>query len=156
MYIKALAVAALITATACTPFWSRQDGTSRAWFAPSRSVSDEVDVPPGAKAFAANCAYCHGVTGQGDGPLGADLPVTPPDLTGLALANGGSFPAERVLATIHGYPGKFHRGSMPEFGQELKGPVVEWRAPSGAVIMTPRGLLDVVAYVGSLQVDGEG
>ncbi|WP_323771226.1 cytochrome c [Antarctobacter sp.] len=155
MYIKALAVAALITATACTPFLARQDGTSRGWFAPSRSSIDEADTHPGAEVFAANCAYCHGDTGQGDGPLGVDLPVSPPDLTGLAVANGGSFPAERVMETIHGYPGKFHRGSMPEFGQALKGPVVEWRAPSGEIIMTPKGLLDVVAFVNSLQVDGE-
>lgn len=153
MYIKALAVAALMTTTACAPFWGNKDGTSRAWFAPSRSDLDQVDVHPGAEAYAANCAYCHGDTGQGDGPLGADLPVVPPDLTGLALANGGIFPAERVLETIHGYPGKFHRGSMPEFGQELKGPVVEWRAPSGEIIMTPEGLMDVVAYVDSLQAE---
>ena len=155
MYMKALAVAALMTATACTPFWAKRDGTSRAWFSPSRSGIEEIESHRGAEAYAANCAYCHGDTGLGDGPLGVDLPVSPPDLTGLALANGGSFPAERVIETIHGYPGKFHRGSMPEFGQELKGPVVEWRAPSGEVIMTPKGLLDVVAYVNNLQVDGE-
>lgn len=155
MYTKALAVAALMTATACAPFWAKRDGTTRAWFNPSQGGVADSTTHPGARAYAVNCASCHGASGLGDGALGADLPVAPPNLTGLALDNGGTFPAQRVMETVHGYPGKFHRGSMPEFGQELKGPLVEWRAPSGEVIMTPKGLLDVVAYVDSLQVGDE-
>ncbi|MBV7394006.1 c-type cytochrome [Mameliella sediminis] len=153
MYFKALASVALIAATACTPFWDARTGASRSWFSPS---AEAVEPEPGARIYAANCAYCHGASGQGDGALGADLPVPPPDLTRLSSANGGIFPAERVLETIHGYPGKFHRGSMPEFRDELSSPVVEWRAPSGEVIMTPKGLLDVLTYVEALQETGDG
>ncbi|BBU55268.1 hypothetical protein KU6B_15330 [Mameliella alba] len=152
MHMRVLAGVALMTLSGCAVFWPGQGGTSRSWFSPSQDRVDVVD--PGARIYAANCAGCHGARGLGDGALGADLPVTPPDLTGLTLANGGIFPAEQVMETIHGYPGKFHRGSMPEFASELGGPVVEWRAPSGEVIMTPRGLLDVVAHVEGLQADG--
>lgn len=150
MIRTSLALAALLVATGCAPFWGKRDDASRAWFSPLWPPAEDVE-PPGARIYAANCAHCHGARGQGDGIAAGDLPVPVPDLTGLAMANAGVFPAERVLETVHGYPGKFHRGSMPEFGQEMSGPVVEWRTPAGAVIMTPKGLLDLVAHVESLQ-----
>lgn len=152
MNTKALAAVVLLTATACAPFGGDQDGPTRSWFDPSRFAPKAVKLSSGAATYTENCSQCHGDRGLGDGRLGSDLPVAPPDLTGLALANGGVYPAEQVMETIHGYPGKFHRGSMPEFGQILRGPLVEWRAPSGEIIMTPKGLLDVVAYVEGLQV----
>lgn len=151
-----LALAALATATACAPFWGKLDRTSRAWFSPLAGSDETQPVAAGAEIYARNCAYCHGDGGHGDGALGKDLPVAPADLTVLTAGNGGTFPAERVLEAIHGYPGKFHRGSMPEFVHELSGPVVEWRSPEGEVIMTPKGLMDVVAYVESLQAESDG
>lgn len=154
MHMRILAGAALIALSGCAVFWPGQGGTSRSWFGPSQDRGEPVE--PGARIYATNCAGCHGAKGRGDGALATDLPVAPPDLTGLTLANGGVFPAERVMETIHGYPGKFHRGSMPEFAAELSGPVVEWRAPSGEVIMTPKGLLDVVAHIEGLQVAADG
>ncbi len=148
-----LAVMALLAVVACDTVTTKLDGTSRGWFTPLTDAVAEGAMHPGAEIYNRNCAYCHGDTGQGDGALGKKLPVAPKDLTVLTSANGGRFPAVRVLETIHGYPGKFHRGSMPEFGQKLAGPVVEWRAPSGEIIMTPKGLLDVVSYVESLQAE---
>lgn len=149
---------ALLTAGACAPFWdAREDDASRAWFSPlGPAVEDAArDPDPGERIYAANCAYCHGDSGQGDGEFAPDLPVTPSDLTRLTAANGGTFPARRLLETIHGEPGEFHRSSMPAFERELSGPVVEWRAPDGDVIMTPRGFLDILAYVEGLQDGSE-
>ncbi|MGP6087929.1 c-type cytochrome [Antarctobacter jejuensis] len=151
-----LAITAVLAVSACDTLTTKLDGTSRSWFTPLTDPVAEDAMHPGAAIYNRNCAYCHGDTGQGDGALGRELPVAPVDLTLLAAANGGTFPAERVLETVHGYPGKFHRGSMPEFGQELSGPLVEWRAPSGEIIMTPKGLMDVVSYVESLQADRDG
>jgi mono/diheme cytochrome c family protein len=153
MFKTIFAIAALGTATACAPFWSeRDDKTSRGWFSPSIEAAQEDGAThAGAQSYAANCAACHGATGHGDGKHATDLPVAPPDLTQLSSANAGVFPAERVMETVHGYPGKFHRGTMPEFGPELAGPVVEWRSPSGTVVLTPKGLMDLVSYVESLQ-----
>lgn len=156
MFKRSMTLVAVLAVTACTPFWAKKDdGTSRGWFSPSTAVVEETVQPAGAESYLTNCATCHGATGIGDGPHASDLPLAPPDLTQLAAGNAGVFPAETVMATIHGYPGKFHRGTMPEFGPELSGPVVEWRAPSGTIIMTPKGLMDVVAYVESLQVAPE-
>lgn len=146
-----IAVTALLAVSACGALTTKLDGTSRSWVSPLKDPVAEEARHPGAAIFNRNCARCHGDTGQGDGALGRELPLAPADLTLLAWANGGTFPVERVLETVNGYPGKFHRGSMPEFGQDLAGPLVAWHSPSGEVIMTPKALLDVVGYVESLQ-----
>lgn len=105
----------------------------------------------GKTIFDGYCAACHGAGGRGDGPLAADLPVTPADLAMLSAGNGGVFPTEPVMAQIYGYPGRFHRGLMPEFGPLLDGPKVDWTAASGEVIETPQALLDLVAYLETIQ-----
>jgi len=152
MFKTPLTLLALAATTACTPFWiKRDDPPGRAWFSPSVAALEEETAHPGAEIYAVNCAYCHGDMGRGDGQFAEDLPVAPVDLTQLARAQDGLFPAERVMATIHGDPGIFHRGTMPEFSKQFAGPVVEWRSPEGSLIMTPKGLLDIVAYVESLQ-----
>jgi mono/diheme cytochrome c family protein/peroxiredoxin len=38
-------------------------------------------IAAGGKAYAQNCIACHGKNGQGDGPLAAELPIAPADLT---------------------------------------------------------------------------
>lgn len=105
----------------------------------------------GARLFARYCSSCHGETGGGDGPESAGLPVPPANLRALQSANGGAFPAVRVTAAVHGYPGKSHAGTMPEFAQALSGPMVLWSTPDGETIETPEPLLDLVRYLETLQ-----
>ena len=66
------------------------------------------------------CATCHGLDGKGGGPMTAALKVTPPDLTTIALRNGGTFPKARVeaLVTGEGDPPAVAHGSkeMPVWG----------------------------------------
>ena len=47
--------------------------------------------------FRAYCAQCHGLKGEGDGPVAGTLKVAPPDLTGMAQRNGGTFPGRSSL-----------------------------------------------------------
>lgn len=105
--------------------------------------------PQGREIYAAYCAGCHGEWAQGDGILAADLPVRPPDLTRLSAANGGVFPYSRVMAQIHGYPGRFH--VMPEFGPLLQSRPVMWQDETGAMVETPQALLEVARYLASIQ-----
>src|SRR5262245_10354056 len=60
------------------------------------------DVAQGRELFAKYCASCHGAGGTGNGPAAAAMRRSPPDLTGLALANGGVFPVERVGRIVDG------------------------------------------------------
>ena len=48
------------------------------------------------------CAACHGQDGKGGGPVAKSLKVAPPDLTRLAMRNGGKFPTVRVEQIISG------------------------------------------------------
>lgn len=106
---------------------------------------------PGRQSYIHYCAGCHGKTGAGDGRLAARLPVSPADLTVLSAGNGGVFPAEHVLATIYGYPGKHEGSLMPEFGPLLDGPTRAWVSPEGDEIPTPVALLELAGFVESLQ-----
>jgi mono/diheme cytochrome c family protein len=54
----------------------------------------------GATIFRNNCAACHGLEGRGDGPVSKVLKRNVPDLTGLSVRNGGTFPAVHVRTTI--------------------------------------------------------
>jgi mono/diheme cytochrome c family protein len=106
---------------------------------------------PGRETFNLYCAACHGTSATGDGPMADGLPVPPADLTVLRAVNDGVFPTEHVMTTVHGYPGKHEVSVMPEFGPLLEGPKQIWVSPGGEEIMTPVALLDLVAYLETLQ-----
>lgn len=106
---------------------------------------------PGRVTFMHYCAGCHGASGTGNGALASNLPVQPADLTALKAANGGAFPTEHVLATVHGYPGKHESAVMPEFGPLLSGPKQIWVSPKGEEVMTPVALLDLADFLETLQ-----
>lgn len=105
----------------------------------------------GRALFVDNCAVCHGRDARGNGPISAELPVPPADLTRLAATNGGVFPSTRVMEKIHGYPGRYQTDIMPEFGPVLAGPKVLWTDETGAQIETPQGLVLLRDYLAGVQ-----
>ncbi len=56
----------------------------------------------GREMYRAYCASCHGLLGDGRGPVAPALKKPPADLTSLARRNGGRFPAVRVYQSIEG------------------------------------------------------
>jgi mono/diheme cytochrome c family protein len=54
----------------------------------------------GRQMYSSYCAPCHGVSGKGDGPVGAALKNPPPDLTLLSRNNGGKFPSAHVASVL--------------------------------------------------------
>jgi len=56
----------------------------------------------GAEMYKTYCAVCHGTDGKGNGPAAEALKVPPTDLTGLAVKNGGKYPALRISAILRG------------------------------------------------------
>lgn len=56
----------------------------------------------GAELYQAYCAACHGKIAKGDGPMARALKAAPPDLTHLAMRNGGRFPRQRVEGILLG------------------------------------------------------
>lgn len=64
------------------------------------------------------CASCHGVNGEGTGPVGPSLKVKVPDLTRIAWREGGEFPSEDVKRSIDGRIERMAHGTrdMPVWG----------------------------------------
>ena len=56
----------------------------------------------GGDLFRFYCASCHGRDGKGDGPVAAALTRRPPDLTTIAMRNGGGFPTDQVEGFVTG------------------------------------------------------
>lgn len=81
----------------------------------------------GALLFQIHCATCHGLEGEGEGPLAKDLRIAPPQLTELVeLDESGSpgFPAARLEAVIDGREEVRAHGSreMPIWGLTFQEP----------------------------------
>lgn len=80
-----------------------------------------VDVASGSQLFQENCANCHGVYAEGDGPASVDIGLPIPDLRYLTESNAGVFPERMVYEIIDGrtdieahYPRR-----MPIWGYEF-------------------------------------
>lgn len=110
------------------------------------------DAAQGEAIFQFHCATCHGLEATGNGPMAAALLVQPTDLTKLTLRNDGQFPITRVIKRIDGRdPLVSHGSSMPIFGDFFEGYDVALKTETGQPIMTSKPIIDLMAYLESLQ-----
>ncbi len=110
------------------------------------------DVQAGAEAFYSYCAACHGDDATGGGPMTEILNADPPDLTALAANNEGVFPSARIVFRIDGRdPTLAHGGPMPIFGDIFGDDLVPFRSEFGQPILAGRGIVDIVAWLETLQ-----
>jgi glycine cleavage system protein P-like pyridoxal-binding family len=65
-------------------------------------VQRDVMQMSGLEMYQSFCASCHGVGGEGDGPVAPLVKIHVPDLTRIAQRDGGEFPTEDVRRTIDG------------------------------------------------------
>lgn len=65
-------------------------------------VQKDVMNMSGLEMYQSFCASCHGVGGEGDGPVAPLVKIHVPDLTRIAQRDGGEFPTEDVRRTIDG------------------------------------------------------
>lgn len=92
----------------------------------------------GQREYMANCAVCHGVSGNGAGYYEGLLTRKPTDLTVLARTNGGVFPYQRVYEVIDGRRDVAAHGprDMPIWGNDY-----------GAKGTDPFGMIDPEVFV---------
>jgi mono/diheme cytochrome c family protein len=109
----ALSAAALLCLAVNSRVAARQD-------APPAQIQDQNTILPldGGKIYRNYCATCHGVSGNGNGPVVPALKTKVPRLTTLARRNHGTFPADRVRKVIAGDEDHAAHGSreMPVWG----------------------------------------
>jgi mono/diheme cytochrome c family protein len=95
-----------------------------------------------------NCAQCHGADARGGD--------TVPDLTGLALRAGGTYPQMRVLDKLDGYArgqAAYDGVEMPQFGFLLTGPLTRVETPQGLSRRLPEKIVALDAYLRTIQRD---
>lgn len=66
------------------------------------SACQSHSLKNGQMLFQENCANCHGVYAEGDGPASVDIGLPIPDLRYLTQSNLGVFPADLVYQIIDG------------------------------------------------------
>jgi mono/diheme cytochrome c family protein len=106
-----------------------------------------ADITSGKNMFVNYCASCHGVDGKGNGPVAVALKPAPTDLTTLAKANEGKYPAGFVSTVLKfgRNPAAHGSSDMPVWGSRFK-MIDPNQDPTGQ-----QHIDDVVAYIGSLQ-----
>lgn len=116
----------------------------------ARAEESSVMARRGAELYAVHCATCHGIEATGRGPMAGALAIAPTDLT--ALAADGVFPVERVVRRIDGTdPLVSHGSAMPVYGPFFEGKGRALRLPDGRQIMTSQPIVDLLAYLETLQ-----
>jgi len=96
-----------------------------------------------------NCASCHGIKGDGQGPVAAQLKTPPTDLRLLSLRYGNPLPEDQIARFIDGRADIVAHGprEMPVWGEQV------WKYPEGtepSSQVTSR-VADLVAYLQSIQ-----
>lgn len=128
------------------------------WMATAALVSTAMsaqaqDVNAGAELYRTHCATCHGTEGTGQGPMAGVLVIKPVNLAELAANNGGEFPTGRVVKRIDGRdPLVSHGSPMPVYGYFFEGDDTAVKTPSGQPILTSGPIVDLLAYLQSLQI----
>lgn len=110
------------------------------------------DTVQGEALFGFYCATCHGNAATGKGPMSPSLVVAPANLTTLATRNAGVFPTTRVVMRIDGRdPLVSHGSTMPVYGDFFEGTDAAIKAETGQPIMTSQPIVDLIAYLESIQ-----
>ncbi|WP_170409460.1 c-type cytochrome [Ruegeria atlantica] len=119
--------------------------------AASASQAAAQNVETGAELYQHYCATCHGIDATGNGPMAGVLVIQPTDLTQLTSV-GGVFPTARVVARIDGRdPLVSHGSPMPIYGPYFDGQDTSMKTPDGQPILTSQPIVDLVAYLETLQ-----
>ncbi|MCL6283151.1 cytochrome c [Ruegeria sp. 2012CJ41-6] len=108
------------------------------------------DAENGEALYVKHCATCHGIDATGQGPMAGVLMIKPADLS--ALSKDGVFPTERVVRRIDGRdPLVSHGSPMPVYGDFFEGEDKATKTPSGQPILTSAPIVDLLAYLETLQ-----
>lgn len=106
----------------------------------------------GLQEYLQACASCHGIAGQGNGPLAEYLTVEVPDLTQIASANDGDFPMGAVLRIIDGRDDvRAHGSDMPVWGSRYMMEMPPSTGEFTAELLTRGRILALAAHLEAIQ-----
>ncbi len=106
----------------------------------------------GLQEYVEACASCHGLTGQGDGPLAEYMTAEVPDLTRLAMENDGTFPMLYVIMVIDGRTGiRGHGSEMPVWGSRYQAEMEPETGEYGAELLIRGRILALAEHIQAIQ-----
>lgn len=98
------------------------------------------------------CAACHGADGAGSGPVSEYMTIVVPPLTGLAAANDGVFPLQKVVEIIDGRTDvRAHGSGMPVWGAVFADPLAAEVSGQSSDYITRGRILSLAYYLESIQ-----
>lgn len=117
------------------------------------AASSAVAEEAGEAEYLSACASCHGVAGEGGGPMNDVLSIAVPGLTGLAAENDGVFPMLEVIQIIDGRTGvRGHGGDgMPVWGAVYKTPLAGEIGDYAAETIIRGRILSLALYLEAIQ-----
>ena len=107
----------------------------------ARAAAGDRNIAKGRELYLQHCAACHGVNGDGHGPLEHELKTPPADLRVLFKRYGNPLPEEQIARFMDGRADVKAHGprDMPVWGEEM------WQYPEGSG--NPNQVSDSVAYI---------
>lgn len=148
-----LQVLVLASAAVLAAAWPPGDSLSSAEevIQPAAEEQSVGNAARGRVTYRLYCASCHGQTAQGDGPVAQYLKTPPVDLTRLSQGNQGTFPAEKVFASIDGRElptiGPHGPRDMPVWGLSFQDPAKDTNQEEEA----RHRIADLVAFLKTVQ-----
>lgn len=114
--------------------------------ASTAAVGRTDDVALGRQIYLERCASCHGLAGEGDGPVAAALITPPANLRRLSERFGSPLPEERVVRFIDGRAEVKAHGprDMPVWGKRFYAETHNERAVRAMIA-------ELMAYLQSIQ-----
>ena len=98
------------------------------------AAAQEQALPQGEELYRQYCGACHGINGDGNGPIAIVLDPRPADLRGIAARRHGVFPDAEIARIIDGRDPIVAHGTreMPVWGERFReevglGPATEAR-----------------------------
>ncbi len=113
------------------------------------STAGADDVTRGRALYLRNCASCHGVNGDGRGPVAPALKTPPADLRLLSRRYGDPLPVDEIARFIDGRADIAAHGprDMPVWGDQ----VWQYSHGKGPSSQVTSAVADLVAYLESIQ-----
>ena len=124
-------------------------GTAHAEEEAATAVTMLSGAAAGRERFVDACAFCHGLSGDGNGMAASMMDVTPANLTQLSKNNDGKFPLAHVYDVIDGRASTASHGNreMPVWGDVWRRNVPEQYAEYYV-----RGrILELILYLDTIQ-----
>jgi mono/diheme cytochrome c family protein len=105
------------------------------------------EIASGRALYLEYCATCHGITGNGDGPMARALTTPPPDLRRLGERYGNPLPEDQIARFIDGRADVAAHGprDMPVWGLRFS------PEAQGNQRLIKRVIAALVAYLQSIQ-----